>query len=353
MAKKKRRSNNKKGSYRWLLWPVLGVLLFLLGWYFVVHQFGQVLRNQCPYVWVEVGQGATVEALMDSLYQNGYLAHPRLHRLSASEEGEALRPGFYKISRKTRRHQLLAHLKQQAPISSVSLNIPPESGRMTIVKSICKQAKWPIDSVLKYMKDAELAERIGFQDPEALWCIWIPGKVRYPVRLSVREFIIHMGNRFHGRWIREGMAGRNDSGLRPEEVFILASIVTKESRYEPELPDIAGVYMNRLRKGMKLQSDPTVVFAVSRTGVRRVLQSDLQKKSPYNTYKVKGLPPGPIAQPTRPSIEAVLRAADHDYYYFCANPEKPGSHQFAENYTEHLLNARRYQEHLDNKGIRK
>ena len=134
----------------------------------------------------------------------------------------------------------------------------------------------------------------------------------------------------------------------------LASIVEAEQQqHADERPRVAGVYLNRLKRGMKLQADPTVVYANRDFTIKRVLNVHLQKDSPYNTYKYAGLPPGPINLPSIASIDAVLNPESHDYLYFCAKEDFSGYHAFARNEQEHLVNARRYQAALTRSGIMK
>ncbi len=132
-------------------------------------------------------------------------------------------------------------------------------------------------------------------------------------------------------------------GLTPVEVSILASIVSEESNIKDEQPVIAGVYLNRLKRGMKLQADPTIKFILNDPSVKRILYKHLTIDSPYNTYIHNGLPPGPIVIPQKSTIDAVLNYKQHNYLYFCAAPTLNGSHNFARNITEHNKNARAYQ----------
>jgi UPF0755 protein len=143
--------------------------------------------------------------------------------------------------------------------------------------------------------------------------------------------------------------------LTPGEVSTLASIVMKESSKATDRPLVARLYLNRLDKQMKLQADPTVIFALKRLNpdepVRRVLTRDLKVNDPYNTYVIDGLPPGPICVPEKSALLSVLEAPAHDYIFMCANPDKPGYHAFARNYAGHLMNQRRWTQYLDSRKI--
>ncbi len=135
-------------------------------------------------------------------------------------------------------------------------------------------------------------------------------------------------------------------GLTPVQVSTLASIVDKETNKTDEMARIAGVYLNRLKSGWLLQADPTLVFAVGDFGLKRVLNVHKEVESPYNTYKYPGLPPGPICIPSLASINAVLEAEKHNYYYFCAKDDFSGYHVFAKTLTEHNRNAEKYRRKL-------
>ena len=141
-------------------------------------------------------------------------------------------------------------------------------------------------------------------------------------------------------------------GLTPNEVATLASIIDEETANNAEKPMIAGMYLNRLKRGMLLQADPTVKYALKDFTLQRILNRHLEVESPYNTYKYAGLMPGPIRVPSVQAIEAVLNPAQHDYLYMCAKEDFSGTHNFARTLSEHMQNARRYQQALNKLGIK-
>lgn len=156
-------------------------------------------------------------------------------------------------------------------------------------------------------------------------------------------------NRFWNKERREKAAAL---GLRPTEVATVASIVEEETAKADEKPKVARLYLNRLEKGIRLQADPTVKFATGDFTLRRITGKHLATESPYNTYKVNGLPPGPIRVPAAATLDAVLNAPKHDYIYMCAKEDFSGYHNFASDYATHMANARRYQAELNRRGIR-
>ena len=160
--------------------------------------------------------------------------------------------------------------------------------------------------------------------------------------MTPSEFIARMNREYEAFWNEERTAKAREIGLTRTEVSTLASIVIEETKYEPEMATIAGVYMNRLNRGMLLQADPTVKFAVGDENLKRVLNKHLEVDSKYNTYKYPGLPPGPITMTPTSAIDAVLNYQRHNYLYFCAKSSLDGQHAFSTNLAGHLENARRY-----------
>ena len=182
-------------------------------------------------------------------------------------------------------------------------------------------------------------------DAAHVFTIVIPDTYQILWTASVSEIFDRLAKESAAWWTAERKEAARKQGLTPAQAVTLASIVAGETRYEPEMPTIAGVYLNRLRTGMRLQADPTIAFCFDYEP-KRILNAHLSVESPYNTYKYAGLPPGPIACPPKSCLEAVLHPQSHNYIFFCADPSFNGSHRFAANYTEHLANARAFQKAL-------
>ena len=192
---------------------------------------------------------------------------------------------------------------------------------------------------------------------EELLSLFLPNSYEMYWNISAAEFCQRMQRENNLFWNESRESKRNRLNMSRAEVITLAAIVNEESRKVDERPRVAGVYLNRLRRGMKLQADPTLVYAMKRQAndfdlvVRRVLYKDLEINSPYNTYKYRGLPPGPITMPDISSVDAVLNAESHSYLFFVVDPKNPGYHLFASNYNEHLANRKVYVRWLNENRI--
>ncbi len=180
--------------------------------------------------------------------------------------------------------------------------------------------------------------------------MFIPNTYEVYWTITPEDLLDRMKTEYDRFWNDKRKRLADSIGLTPQEVSTLASIVESETNMNDEKPRLAGVYVNRLARGIPLQADPTLVFALGRD-VRRVINKDKQIDSPYNTYKYRGLPPGPIKMPSIPGIDAVLNHEDHQYLYFCAKADFSGYHVFSETLSEHNIHAARFQRALNQRGI--
>ena len=206
-------------------------------------------------------------------------------------------------------------------------------------------------SVARAMTDRALLKEIGVNDTTMAYRL-IPNTYEVYWTISPKELAKKLEKEYEAFWNETRTAKAKALGLTPYEVSILASIVEEESSKGDEYPRIAGLYLNRIHRGIPLQADPTVKFALRDFGLRRILLTHLQIDSPYNTYKVQGLPPGPIRIPSARAIDGVLNAEQHNYLFMVAKADFSGYHDFSETLAEHSRKARLYQQALNQRGIK-
>lgn len=217
-----------------------------------------------------------------------------------------------------------------------------------IARKIANQMMVDSAEVAAALNDDALLSEFGFNSVN-VFSLFIPDTYEMYWTASVRDILQKQKDAYDAFWTPENVAKAQKLGLTKEQVSILASIVKGETNYEPEMPAVAGVYLNRLRIGMLLQADPTVAYCFDYEP-NRILLRHLQVDSPYNTYKYAGLPPGPIAVPTKACLNAVLNPDPHNYIYFCANADFSGTHAFASTLAEHMRNARAFQAELNRRN---
>jgi len=206
-----------------------------------------------------------------------------------------------------------------------------------------------IDSadVIRALNDKAMLSAYGFT-PRNVFSLFIPDTYEMYWTSTMKDVLDKQKEAYDQFWTADRVAKARAQGLTKEQVSILASIVKGETNYEPEMPKVAGVYLNRLKKGMKLQADPTVAYCFDYEP-GRILLKHLQVESPYNTYKYAGLPPGPIAVPTKACLDAVLNP-EGDYLYFCASSAFDGTHKFSKDLGGHMRNARDFQGELNKRS---
>lgn len=223
------------------------------------------------------------------------------------------------------------------------------SGTMRLQSGLARKIgnQMMLDSadVINALRDSALIASFGF-DRKDVFALFIPDTYEIYWTESMKEVLTRQKAAYDAFWTDANKEKARLQGLSMIEVSILASIVNGETNYEPEMPAIAGVYLNRLRKGMLLQADPTVAYCFDYEPAR-ILKKHLEVDSPFNTYKHAGLPPAPICVPSKAALEAVLNPDRHGYIYFCASPDFNGTHRFAVTLTEHLRNAREFQRALN------
>ena len=280
--------------------------------------------------------------------QHGLTAFRTLVR--HSNYGGHVRRGRYAIRPGEGSFQVFRHLKngQQTP---VELIVP--SVRTIDKLSGVLSSKLMMDSLTLYqaLTDEAVCRKYGY-DTATIACMFVPNTYDVYWDISVEKLLERMQKESRKFWNMERRQKAKAMGMTPNEVITMASIVDEETANNAEKPMIAGMYYNRLKKGMPLQADPTVKFALKRFELKRIYHNLLGVDSPYNTYRNIGLPPGPIRIPSIAGIDAVLNHVHHDYLYMCAKEDFSGTHNFAKTYEEHLNNARKYSKALNDRGIK-
>lgn len=260
------------------------------------------------------------------------------------EVAQKLKPGRYVINESTTSIYVARMLNfgwqtpQNMTLSGTIRN------KEVLAKRISMQMMADSASIAAALDSAEFLSEYGFT-PQNVFALFLPDTYQMYWTASVKDIFDRMKKEYDIFWNPDRVAKAEALKLTRMQVSVLASIVSGETLKSFEYPQIAGVYLNRYRKGMKLQADPTVAFCHGYT-LDRILKKHLSIDSPYNTYKYAGLPPAPINVPPKACIDAVLNPDKHGYLYFCASPEFDGTHRFAVSYSDHLKNARAFQRAL-------
>jgi UPF0755 protein len=261
------------------------------------------------------------------------------------------KPGNYRFSAEISNKELIRRLQlgEQSPIK-LSFTQAIRTNEQ-LAGHMGKKLMLDSTEVIERLKSPEYMAHFGLT-PETAVCLFIPNTYEVYWTMTADQLFARMHKEYQRFWNEERLAKANKQGLSPIEVATIASIIASETNRSSEYPTIASIYINRLRKGIALQACPTVIFAVGDFSLRRVLKRHLAIDSPYNTYKYKGLPPGPIRLARPEVIDAVLNAPKTDYLYMCANPDFSGTHIFSSSYAKHSAVAREYQRELNKRKLK-
>jgi len=333
-----------------LLLLVLGGVGFYLAWR--VQWKPNVVASPFGPAYLHIRTGSTFQQVLASLESQELLEDYATFAWLAERRGYPahVQAGRYKLSFGANNAELLDKL-MRGEQDTVAFQLDAFKYKPQLARQVARQLEADSVSLHRLLRNNAFLQRRYHLDTTTVLTLFLPGPYRFLWNTSAQQFL-DSAAAMHRRFWTAARHRRADSlGLSPAEVHVLASIVQRETAMPEDKPVIAGVYLNRLRRGMRLQADPTLLWAIGNFGVKRVLNKDKLVDSPYNTYKHKGLPPGPITSANRQSLDAVLKPAAHDYYFFCARPDRSGYSDFAETYAQHKLNARRYQHTLDSLRI--
>jgi UPF0755 protein len=327
---------------------VAGAVVGYLFYKAVFHNNVALPESEPGYLLVKTG--STYNDLLENIGQSGLLLNQKTFAWLAERKNlpNHVYPGRYEFIHGMSNDQIVDMLRsgQQKPLKVIFNNITFPA---QLAGVISRQIEADSISIMKLFADDNYLMQYGV-NPATAHALFIPNTYEFYWNTSADGFFKRMHSEFNRFWTPERKLKSELINLSPLEVIIVASIVEKETNRNDEKARIAGVYLNRLRKGWKLQADPTTVYAVYlATGevLHRVLRVHTQMDSPYNTYVYSGLPPGPICMPSISSIDAVLNNEKHDYMFFVASPDMSGYHRFSTNYNQHLRYAREYQAALN------
>ena len=334
---------------------ILAVVLILLvaGGFFGLKQyniyFAPNVAADESYLFIRTGAG------IDDLYQEIKIKH-LLKDIGSFSEAAAkmelagrLKPGRYKLSKGMTNRRLINLIKagNQDP---VKLKFHGIRKKEDFAGYLAKNLESDSTAFSKVLDSAALIEKYGFTADNS-YTMYIPNTYEMYWNTTPAEFFDRMQKEYDKFWTAARKEKAAALKLSPQEVTVLASIVDAEALYDKEMPVIAGLYLNRLNKGILLQADPTVIFANNDFTVKRVTNALLRVESKYNTYKYAGLPPGPIMMPSINAIDAVLNHDHNNYIYMCAKEDFSGYHAFAVTKAEHEINANKYRAALNKRNI--
>ena len=301
---------------------------------------------------VVVPRGADFEQVMDTLRKHDVLKSESSFRtVSKALRYKTIRVGKYDLSDCRTNMDLVRLLRrgQHFPVKFTFNNVRTLD---QFVEKVGDKFFFEPEELSELLHDSSYMQKFGLSDTTAV-CLFIPNTYEFFYDISAEDFLDRMNEYYKHFWNERRLKTAGEIGLTPVQVATLASIVEEENMRPAEKSIIAGLYMNRLNKGMLLQSDPTVKFALGDFTRQRILNADLQVESPYNTYKYKGLPPGPIRIPEASTMDSVLHYRHHNYLYMCAKEDFSGYHNFTASAAEHSRNAARYRAALNERNIKK
>lgn len=343
---KKRRKNRSRGII--LKSIIIAICVVAIGIYYMFFT-GMSRSGEETYLYIDSDDN------VDSVYQklspittkHSLRAFKQLARYKSY--GDHIKTGRYQIGS----HGALQTFRYVRNGIQAPVNVTINSVRTTerLAKDISKKLMMSRDELYKALNDSATCAEYGYT-PKTIIAMFIPNTYDFYWNISVKTLLERMKRENEKFWTFERLEKAKNADLSPIEVVTLASIVDEETANVDEMPMIAGMYINRLRIDMPLQADPTVKFANGDFEARRIYNSMLRVDNPYNTYKYKGLPPGPIRLPSLQAVDAVLNFVHHDYLYMCAKEDFSGTHNFAKTYSEHQQNAAKYAKALNERGIK-
>jgi len=325
---------------------------FGYGYYKMI--FDENVNHQGKETYIYIATGSEYDDVLEMLKEKNIIMDAESFDWVARQMNydKMVKPGRYLISGEISSNKDLVALLRSGKQSPVKVKINNIRNFTQLAGKVSGYIEADSLELFNILISPEITEKYGFTR-ETFLTMFIPDTYEFYWNTSAEQFIERMAEEYKNFWTQTRKAKAAELGFSQSQVSTLASIVQEEqNKFSGERPIIAGLYINRIRQGMPLQADPTLKFAWNDFSIKRVLDRHKEINSPYNTYKNAGLPPGPICLPEVSSIDAVLNYEQHDYIYMCAKEDFSGYHNFAKTYQQHLINARKYQEELNRRGIK-
>lgn len=334
---------------------VLGAVLVLLATYsaWVLLKSQPSFAEQEKFFYIRTND-ANKSRILSDLNDDSVIANLKVFDLLASrmKYWNSIKPGKYTIQKGDNLLSILRRLKngRQTPVNLTIIKVRTAA---QLARLAARRLEFDSASAMHFFDDSSFLAKFQLDTATFMTAV-IPDTYSFfwnTTPEKVFEKLYQESQRF---WNEDRRSKAEKLGLSPHDVYTMASIIDEETNAPSDKPKIASVYLNRLRLGMPLQADPTIKFAMQNFGLKRIYYKYLDAESPYNTYRNKGLPPGPICSPSKETIDAVLNAPETDYLYFVANKDFSNTHIFTSNYKDHMKYAREYQQALNRQdSIRK
>lgn len=334
-----------------LIMVIFSVLLTSFSFYFYQLFYGANILTESEPRAILIDNDDNFDSLRNYLYNEGIIEDALSFSFVAKvlKYPDLIKPGVYRLETQMTNLEAVRKLRSgdQNPVDITFNNV---RFKTDLTEKITTGIGLEPEAFEALLNDDDFLANYGFNSDNVM-AMFIPNTYEVYWTISAESLFERMNKEYTNFWTPQRKQKASEIGLTPVEVSALASIVQDESIMSEEKPTIAGLYINRLNKNMLLQADPTVKYALGDFTIQRILTADTRVDSPYNTYKYRGLPPGPINLPSISSLNAVLNYEDHSYIYMCAKEDFSGYHRFANTLVEHNRNARLFQQALNMRRI--
>lgn len=327
---------------------IIAIIIIAAGIYILPFYTDKSEKETFIYIYPDMEHKALADTLKAHFGED--FGNKTAIALKFFETNLSKRVGAYKIAQGTSPYHA-ARILQRGGQTSLRFTFNYARTKEHFAERVSRRLLMSKEDLLNLLNDPEFCKQYG-KTPETISSIFFPDTYDFFWTVKPEDFVKTMYSYYNRFWNEERLAKAKALGLTPDEITTLASIVEDEIAKPDEAGKVARLYLNRINKGILLQADPTVKFAIGDFSLRRIYSHMLKIDSPYNTYKYKGLPPGPIRFVKKRTIDAALNAPEHPYIFMCAKEDFSGYHNFTASYAEHIANARRYQRELNRRGIK-